>query len=334
MDMDNSSLLNCLLNVMPHFVFWKDIQSRYLGCNVAFAKLLGFHHPRDIIGKTDYNLQWQPSGDIAEFFRAYDKATLKNKHLKHNHEEVLHVPNRDPITVLTNKRRLKNKGEIVGILGIALDITIRKQLEQKQNDYTQEILNLSHNLKTPITEFLGLLKLIAKSQDIKQIHTLTNELTNATKLMHTACESTLASLDATIITQSNVISIQKSLYGRFLLVEDTQLAARAIKALLKDHGNVEIDIATNAIDAVKQAKQTRYDLILMDLALSDHDGIWATQRIRIANNSVPIVALSAHLNESIKDACLNAGMQAAFSKPLTDDIINYLSQFLTPKKKG
>ena len=44
---------------MPAFVFWKDRNSVYLGCNYLFAANAGLNSPQMIVGLTDLDLPWK-----------------------------------------------------------------------------------------------------------------------------------------------------------------------------------------------------------------------------------------------------------------------------------
>ncbi len=46
---------------LPNFIFWKDKESVYLGCNENFAHLVGLSKPEDIVGKSDRDLNWDQS---------------------------------------------------------------------------------------------------------------------------------------------------------------------------------------------------------------------------------------------------------------------------------
>jgi PAS domain S-box-containing protein len=56
---DQKGLLRNIVSHIPHFVFWKDRDSVYLGCNEVFARSAGLQCPEDIVGKTDYDLVWR-----------------------------------------------------------------------------------------------------------------------------------------------------------------------------------------------------------------------------------------------------------------------------------
>ena len=53
--------LKNITHALPGFIFWKDQNSVYLGCNLNYAKLVGLHSCEEIIGKTDHELNWDQS---------------------------------------------------------------------------------------------------------------------------------------------------------------------------------------------------------------------------------------------------------------------------------
>ena len=58
-------LETALQNIMEHLpathIYWKDLQGKYLGCNLTQAKSLGFNSSVGVVGKTDFELPW-PEG--------------------------------------------------------------------------------------------------------------------------------------------------------------------------------------------------------------------------------------------------------------------------------
>ncbi len=104
---------------------------------------------------------------------------------------------------------------------------------------------------------------------------------------------------------------------RILLVEDNPDNQRLAARVLEGAG-ARVDNAGNGEVAVAMARETLYDLILMDLMMPVMDGFQATARIReseAAPNRVPIVALTAHATEGFRDRCLASGMDDYLSKP-------------------
>src|SRR6185295_7769188 len=102
---------------------------------------------------------------------------------------------------------------------------------------------------------------------------------------------------------------------RILLVEDNRDNwTRAMRVLTAK--GYDVDLAENGVDAVASTSARDYDLVLMDVALPQIDGIEATRRIRAREaGSGGIVALAAHAIESVRQEALAAGMNGFATKP-------------------
>ena len=107
---------------------------------------------------------------------------------------------------------------------------------------------------------------------------------------------------------------------RILLVEDNNMARYVIKTRLEALPQAfNIDEAASVAEAKSLAVNHRYALILMDIGLPDGDGIQAAQAIRQmpSHPTTPIIAVTAHLDEAGRQACLADGlMQAVEYKPM------------------
>lgn len=66
-------LFRDIVEDLPLRVFWKDVRSRYLGCNALFARDAGCAHPDDLIGRTDHELGWS---EQAAAYQADDRAVM------------------------------------------------------------------------------------------------------------------------------------------------------------------------------------------------------------------------------------------------------------------
>ena len=122
-------LLQSVIENAPVHIFWKDRDSRYLGCNTRFAKGAGYSAPDELAGKTDFDLGWK---DYAESFRADDKAVMESGTPKLNYEEPFTTPDGNLAWARTSKVPLRDESNrVIGILGIYEDVTIRKQAEQE-----------------------------------------------------------------------------------------------------------------------------------------------------------------------------------------------------------
>lgn len=123
----SGDLLKKIVDNIPIRVFWKDADSRYLGCNKAFARDAGLSSTEELIGKSDFDLVWR---DQAELYRADDKRVMDAIEPKLNYEEPQTGPDGKTVWLRTSKVALRNaQGNAIGMLGIYDDITERKLAE-------------------------------------------------------------------------------------------------------------------------------------------------------------------------------------------------------------
>src|SRR5688572_3917101 len=128
----NKILLENIILHIPNFIFWKDTNFQYLGCNENYAQLLGLKSPTDIIGKTDYDLEWHSDGHTANFFRQRDQEILDGKTII-NLEQCLSTKTHNKVVVILNKIPLYDEdNNIIGILGVSTDITSLKHAEENE----------------------------------------------------------------------------------------------------------------------------------------------------------------------------------------------------------
>lgn len=104
---------------------------------------------------------------------------------------------------------------------------------------------------------------------------------------------------------------------KILVVEDEPLNMELAKDLLEMAG-FDVYGATNAQEAIEQAKQEKFDLILMDVQLPGMDGLTATKIIKedFMNKDTPIVALTAYAMRGDKEKIETAGCDGYLTKPI------------------
>ena len=140
---------------------------------------------------------------------------------------------------------------------------------------------------------------------------------------------TLPDLMENIVSERNVEEY-KILSGRILLAEDN-IDNQALIAMYVKKFGLQIDIANNGQEAVEQAVQEDYDLILMDMQMPVMGGIEAIELLRQLGNTLPIIALTANATTSDKDRCIKAGADDYATKPINIDkfyitLANYLPE--------
>lgn len=125
-----NEMLQLIMNNIPQFIFWKDTNSVYLGCNENFAVVAGIQSPDEITGKTDYELSWRK--EEADFFVECDQRIMSSGIAEYNIIEPQLQSNGKQAWLKTNKIPLfNNSGEVIGILGTYEDITEKKIIEDQ-----------------------------------------------------------------------------------------------------------------------------------------------------------------------------------------------------------
>ncbi|KAI0809255.1 histidine kinase [Irpex lacteus] len=132
---------------------------------------------------------------------------------------------------------------------------------------------------------------------------------------------------------------RRTLFGNILIAEDNPVAQ---KLLIKQLERFDLHVIATSNGEEALAEWESHEPGYFSAALFDHhmpicDGVEACKRLRILENKrrapilLPIVALSADCQESTKQLCLSAGMNAFFSKPLKrNDLISLLCLFGRP----
>ena len=123
-------LLQTIIERAPIRVFWKDRESRFLGCNSLFAQDAGYTQPAQLIGKSDFEMAWK---NQASLYRADDRKVMASGVAQLNYEEPQSSPDGRMRWLRTSKVPLGDikSGESIGVLGLYEDITERKRAEEE-----------------------------------------------------------------------------------------------------------------------------------------------------------------------------------------------------------
>jgi PAS domain S-box-containing protein len=125
---ENQILLQLIMDSLPMAIFWKDRNSRFLGCNRQLVLDAGLSSAAEIIGKTDFDMVWRKQAPI---YQQGDRIVIESGEAKFNIEEPFTRSGNIHRWLRTNKIPLHNpEGEIFGVLVCYEDITERKEIEQ------------------------------------------------------------------------------------------------------------------------------------------------------------------------------------------------------------
>ena len=128
--------------------------------------------------------------------------------------------------------------------------------------------------------------------------------------------------------QTNLKKLNEILY-----IEDDFLSQEVVKIQLRNLA--EIDIATNAKNALYMLGNKQYNLILLDINLGrDISGLDIIEKVKSMPNykNIPIIALTAYAMKGDKEEFLEAGCDDYLAKPFDkEDLVNMLNEYLINK---
>src|SRR3972149_6411548 len=123
---DREQFLQALMDSIPVPVFYKDKDGKYIGCNKAFEGFLGMQKG-EIIGKTVYEVAPKELADRyyeadAALFRGMGNQVYESR-VKHSNGSVRDV-------IFHKAVFFGRNGKLAGLIGVILDITDRKRVEE------------------------------------------------------------------------------------------------------------------------------------------------------------------------------------------------------------
>lgn len=184
-------LLENIIALLPGHVYWVDQQGFYLGCNDNQAQAAGLVSRKEIIGKKNSDLPWNcNTGVLPEALDKINQEVIQTgKALLL--EEPATLRDGTELVFLSNKVPIYNQiGNIMGMVGISLDITDRKKIEaalrlekikaQTANKAKTEFLqNMRHDIRTALTGIVGLSELLQSETNPDKIQAFTRSLTQS-----------------------------------------------------------------------------------------------------------------------------------------------------------
>src|SRR3989339_977634 len=167
----------------PVTFYWMDKDGIFRGCNEKELHDLHLPNLEAFVGKhaTEIVTQeaWQNSLQVMQ---SKKPLIVEEKHTFPDGQSIYYLSIKTPI--------LNDQGEAEGLLGISIDITQRKQMEEdlkkakeraeKANDLkTQFIQNMEHDIRTPFTGICGVLDMLLRKESDQEKQTLLQEVRGA-----------------------------------------------------------------------------------------------------------------------------------------------------------
>ncbi|MEI8236544.1 MAG: EAL domain-containing protein [Methylococcaceae bacterium] len=153
--------LRTLIKTIPDLIWLKDKEGVYITCNTTFEAYMGLGE-NDIIGKTDYDFF---DHSLADIFSMHDKSIMQSGKVSITENSVSFKSDHHHGYLETIKTPLRDlDGNIVGVLGIARDISRRKKNENElrkfslaveQNPCAIMITDLEANIEYANAAYIG-----------------------------------------------------------------------------------------------------------------------------------------------------------------------------------
>ena len=123
---------------------------------------------------------------------------------------------------------------------------------------------------------------------------------------------------------------------RILIIDDEKSLCDVLKKGLELMGDFEVSIETSGKGGIRAAKWLRPDLIILDICMPGMDGLEVLKRLKENNKdtvSIPVVMLTAVLDDSTKEGCARLFDEAYLEKPIgvtvlktkIDEVLKYRS---------
>ena len=117
-------------------------------------------------------------------------------------------------------------------------------------------------------------------------------------------------------------TLERRLHGEgmlhVLVVDDHPVNQEFAVEALRRLGH-RVTPASNGDDALRQLRNQKFDLVLLDIQMPGVDGLEVARRFRAAEQPprTPIIALTAHTTREMRERCLAAGFDSVLAKPVS-----------------
>lgn len=220
----------------------------------------------------------------------------------------------------------------------------RERAEQASRNRADFIVQLGHELRTPLTGMLGLIELLVDDvrgatgqRRLQSIQGAALLLRGVLDRMSDVSTARLPRVDAAaevprrsgehaVDTAPVVAATELPPGARVLVAEDHAINQVVITEMLEHLGH-SVEVVPDGRRAVERVRERLFDVVLMDWAMPEMDGVEATRLIRAeesrsGRSRVPIIALTAHTVAENRRECLAAGMDDFLAKPVTVDALD------------
>ena len=268
---ESEGFQRALLQTIPDLIWLKHPNGVFLACNAMFERLYGAKE-EEIVGKTDYDFVEK---NLADFFRERDRMAIAAGEPTSNEEWVTFADNGHRALLETIKTpMIDDRGKLIGVLGVARDITERKKAEEEKVKLKSQLQQaqkmesvgrlaggVAHDFNNMLGVILGYGELVLEETDPSlQLHGALQEIMKAAQRSTDITRQLLAFARKQTISPK-VLDLNKTVLGmtdilRRFIGEDIDLVwlpAEAIWPVRIDPGQIDqilVNLCVNARDAI------------------------------------------------------------------------------------
>ncbi len=295
--------LQTLFDTLPDLVWLKSPDGVYLSCNRMFERFAGAAE-NEIVGKTDHDLF---DAFQADYFRAHDERAIRAGHHCVNEEWVTRQDSGACVLMQTIKTPMRDTaGTLVGVLGIARDITelrqtqdslreLNRDLEQRVADRTRALSGamkelesfsyaVSHDLKAPLRGIDGYSKMVLEDYGDRldaQGQRFLNGIRSGAAQMHALIEDLLAysrmerrSIESSRVDLGQVMQTLLVMRREDIVASGVQIVGEVPSIMIRgDRQGVEMVLRNLLDNALKFSRDSRPPVITLE-AHRENDRIY------------------------------------------------------------
>ena len=106
--------------------------------------------------------------------------------------------------------------------------------------------------------------------------------------------------------------------AKILVTDDSMFLRRRTGNILKSAGHEVIE-ASDGNACLEQLAEAEPDLIFLDLVMPEMDGMEVLKHLQAAEHTVPVIVLTADIQDVVREECLQLGAVAFINKPPKED---------------
>ncbi len=116
--------------------------------------------------------------------------------------------------------------------------------------------------------------------------------------------------------------------SKVLIVDDSMFSRTAIKKIVKKNDHEVIE-AADGREGLQKIIDEKPDIILTDILMPEMGGVELLTIIKEKNLGIPVIVVSANVQDTVHQKCLELGATEFFNKPPDEEkLLKYLKEFV------